>query len=63
MPDKYFVKLQALAVAPGGDHYREIATGLRELARRRRFPNSRRKLVQLAVNFDGRADPCEGGWR
>jgi len=63
MPDKYSEKLQPPAIAPGGGHYREIATGLRELARRCRFPSARRELVQLAVIFDARADRCEGGWR
>ena len=39
-----------------GAHYREMAHGLRKLARQCRFPGARRELLQLAANYDRRAD-------
>lgn len=42
--------------APDGAHLREIAHGLRMLARRCRYPVSRRELLELAARFDRRAD-------
>ena len=47
--------------APGldGAHYREVAHGLRKLARQCRFPGARRELLQLAANYDRRADHFE----
>ncbi len=41
---------------PGGDHYREIAGRLRELAGFCRFPGARRELLHLAVNYARRGD-------
>jgi len=41
---------------PGGAHFREIAHGLRILARRCRYPGARTELLQLAVSFERRAD-------
>ena len=38
-----------------GTHYREIACGLRILARRCRFVASRRELLNLAASFERRA--------
>jgi hypothetical protein len=42
-----------------GAHYREMAHGLRKLARQCRFPGARRELLQLAANYDRRADHFE----
>jgi hypothetical protein len=57
MPDKHSEKLhriEASAIAlVGGGHYREIASQLRELARRCRFRTGRGELVQLAARFHG----------
>jgi hypothetical protein len=36
--------------------YREIAGEIRQLARRYRFPGSRRDLLQLAASLDRKAD-------
>ncbi|MGA7265039.1 MAG: hypothetical protein WA709_24750 [Stellaceae bacterium] len=67
MPDKHSDKLHRIE-APvialvGGGHYREIASQLRELARRCRFRTGRGELVQLAARFEYRADRFENGWR
>jgi hypothetical protein len=50
---------QQSAPPPDGEHYREMAHGLRALARLCRFPGARRELLQLAVNYDRRADHFE----
>jgi hypothetical protein len=42
-----------------GAHYREVAHGLRKLARQCRFPGARRELLQLAANYDRRAEHFE----
>jgi hypothetical protein len=42
-----------------GAHYREVAHGLRKLARQCRFPGARRELLQLAASYDRRADHFE----
>jgi hypothetical protein len=39
-----------------GAHFREIAHGLRALARRCRYPGARKELLELAASFDRRAD-------
>jgi hypothetical protein len=39
-----------------GAHYREVAHGLRKLARQCRFPGARKELLQLAARYDRRAD-------
>jgi hypothetical protein len=41
---------------PDGAHFREIAHGLRTLARRCRYPGARKELLELAASFDRRAD-------
>jgi hypothetical protein len=46
---------------PDGNHYRDVAGKLRELARYCRFAGARRELLQLATNYDGRADHPECG--
>jgi hypothetical protein len=47
------------APPPDGAHYREMALGLRKLARQCRFPGARRELLQLAASYDRRADHFE----
>jgi hypothetical protein len=42
-----------------GAHYREVALGLRKLARQCRFPGARRELLQLAASYDRRAEYFE----
>jgi hypothetical protein len=39
-----------------GDHYREIAGRLRELARLTHLPGIRRELIDLAKRYDRRGD-------
>jgi hypothetical protein len=39
-----------------GQHYREMANKLRELARQFRFPGARRELLDLALRYERRAD-------
>jgi hypothetical protein len=39
-----------------GGHYREMASGLRDLARQCRLPGARKELLKLAANYDRRAD-------
>lgn len=41
---------------PDGEHYREMARGLRELARHCRFAGARRELLDLAASYERRAD-------
>jgi hypothetical protein len=43
-----------------GAHYREMAHGLRKLARQCRFAGARRELLQLAANYERRADHFDG---
>jgi hypothetical protein len=38
------------------EHYREMASKLRELARQFRFPGARQELLRLALRFEWRAD-------
>jgi hypothetical protein len=42
-----------------GEHYRELATGLRELAAKCRLTNPRRELLNLARRFEQRANELE----
>jgi hypothetical protein len=47
----------------GGQHYREIASKLREIARECRFPGARREILDLASRLERRAgelDPRSG---
>jgi hypothetical protein len=41
---------------PDGAHFREIADGLRILARRCRYPGARTEVLQLAASLERRAD-------
>ena len=47
---------QVNASQSDGDHYREIARQLRELARRFRFPGARQELLDLALRYERRAN-------
>ena len=38
------------------EHYREMASKLRELARQLRFPGARQELLALALRYERRAD-------
>jgi len=40
----------------GGDHYRELAEWMREVAARCRLPNPQRELLDLARRYEHRAD-------
>jgi hypothetical protein len=40
---------------PNGAHFREMARGLRSLARRCRYPGARKEMLELAASFDRRA--------
>jgi hypothetical protein len=44
----------------GGEHYREMASGLRKLAHQCRFAGARRELLDLAARYDRRADYFDG---
>jgi hypothetical protein len=48
---------------PGGAHFREIAHGLRSLARCCRYPGARKELLDLAASFDRRADHVDAHQR
>ena len=41
---------------PDGEHYRQIAGKLREVARQCRFPVARRELLHLAANYERRGN-------
>jgi hypothetical protein len=41
---------------PNGEHYREVARRLREVARECRFANARQEILNLAARYDRRAD-------
>jgi hypothetical protein len=43
-----------------GAHYRELAQGLRKLARQCRSPGARKELLQLAASYERRADHFDG---
>jgi hypothetical protein len=62
MPDEHSELCQA-PIHPDGSLYREIASGLRELARRCRFRTGRGELVQLATIFEQRAYHFDSRWR
>jgi len=48
------------AMAPAdSQHYRELASKLREIARHCRFPGARREILDLAFRYEGRADHFE----
>jgi hypothetical protein len=47
---------QADAARSESDHYRDVASKLRELARQFRFPEGRQELLELALRYERRAD-------
>ena len=40
----------------GGEHYRELATKLRDIARQCRFPGARQEILDLASRYEVRAN-------
>ena len=38
------------------EHYRELATKLRAIARQCRFPGARQEILELASRYEGRAN-------
>ena len=50
---------QGTGTQSGGQHYREIASKLREIARECRFPGARREILDLATRLERRADDLE----
>ena len=52
-------KAQANAAPADGEHYREMARKLRELAREFRFPGARQELLDLALRYERRADSLD----
>ena len=48
------------ALPVDGAHYREMAHGLRKLARQCRLAGARRELLQLAASYERRADHFDG---
>jgi hypothetical protein len=53
-------ELQESPSHPDSEHYREIASKLRDLARRYRFPGARQELLTLALRYERRADQFDG---
>ena len=43
-----------------GEHYRELAGWLREIAGKCRLPNPQQELLKLARTYERRADHLEG---
>ena len=41
------------------EHYREMASKLRELARQFQFPGARQELLKLALRYERRADQLD----
>jgi len=50
---------QGSASYSDGEHYREMARKLRELARQFRFPGARQELLKLALRFERRAEQLD----
>ena len=50
---------QASPSRSDSEHYREMASKLRELARRFRFPGARQELLKLALRYEWRADQLD----
>jgi hypothetical protein len=50
---------QASPCRSDGEHYREMARKLRELARQFRFPGARQELLKLALRYEARADQLD----
>jgi hypothetical protein len=45
-----------VAKTTGGQHYRELASKLRDIARQCRLPGARQELLDLALRYEGRAN-------
>jgi hypothetical protein len=52
-------ELYASPSHPDSEHYREMASKLRELARQFRFPGARQELLTLALRYERRADQLD----
>jgi hypothetical protein len=50
---------QGIGAPSGGEHYRKIASKLREIARECRFPGARREILDLASRLERRADDLD----
>ena len=50
---------QGTGTPSDGQHYREIASKLREIARECRFPGARREILDLASRLERRADDLD----
>ena len=50
---------QASVSQSDGEHYREMASKLKELARRFGFPGARQELLKLALRYERRADQLD----
>ena len=50
---------QGIGTQSGDQHYREIASKLREIARECRFPGARREILDLASRLERRADELD----
>jgi hypothetical protein len=50
---------QASPSQSDSEHYREMASKLRVLARQFRFPGARQELLNLALRFERRADQLD----
>jgi hypothetical protein len=40
-------------------HYRELASKLRDIARHCRFPGARQEILALSSRYEGRANPLD----
>jgi hypothetical protein len=56
MPLKFRRQLACIYEMAGADHYRELAGGLRQLARQCHFAGARKELLRLAANYERRGD-------
>jgi hypothetical protein len=45
-----------MPIVPGAEHYREVASELREAAKMCQFRHARKEILQLAARFESRAD-------
>jgi hypothetical protein len=50
---------QGTGTQSGGQHYKEIASKLREIASECRFPGARQEILNLASRLDRRADDLD----
>jgi hypothetical protein len=50
---------QGIGAPSDGEHYREIAGKLREIARHCRYPGARQEILDLASRLERRADDLD----